>query len=221
MEELIRRIPGHRQYGAAALGSVFRMEGGNFPGDPIAQSKHKVRSKNPDQENYYLYCTMLTRDDKDNYGNDIDMRCTQPRGVHRMVCLAWHGPAPQGKPWVNHKDGNKRNNTAPNLEWSSISENIQHKFDTGLYKTPTGKDHWKFGVKTKDSTKDLQSASKLGEKHPKFKGWYVKDGIEYASAIIAGKALGIPQKRVLIHTKLRKYGWSFKPKEAPKVPETT
>ena len=36
---------------------------------------------------------------------------------------------------VNHKDGNKKNNTITNLEWLTHKENVQHSFDTGLSPT--------------------------------------------------------------------------------------
>ena len=48
--------------------------------------------------------------------------------VHRLVCLAFHGEAPEGKTQVNHKDGCKTNNCANNLEWVDNSENILHAY---------------------------------------------------------------------------------------------
>ncbi|EKD89526.1 MAG: hypothetical protein ACD_33C00046G0007 [uncultured bacterium] len=53
--------------------------------------------------------------------------------IHRLVSLAWcHNDDYFGKPIVNHKDGNKTNYHASNLEWCSYSHNAQHAIDTGL-----------------------------------------------------------------------------------------
>lgn len=52
--------------------------------------------------------------------------------AHRLVCAAFNGPPPAGRNYVNHKDGNKLNNSAENLEWVSHQENIAHAFACGF-----------------------------------------------------------------------------------------
>jgi hypothetical protein len=47
------------------------------------------------------------------------------RYVHRLIAATFH-PNPHNKPEVNHKDGNRANNVASNLEWVTRYENLQH-----------------------------------------------------------------------------------------------
>lgn len=51
--------------------------------------------------------------------------------LHRLVAKTFC-ENPFGKNQVNHKDGNKQNNSASNLEWCNISENMIHAFRNGL-----------------------------------------------------------------------------------------
>lgn len=37
-----------------------------------------------------------------------------------------------GKPYINHKDGDKFKNITSNLEWCTASENMKHAYDLGL-----------------------------------------------------------------------------------------
>jgi HNH endonuclease/NUMOD4 motif len=52
--------------------------------------------------------------------------------AHRLVCLAFNGPPPDGQNLVNHLDGKKRNNAATNLAWCSHAENTKHAYANGL-----------------------------------------------------------------------------------------
>lgn len=51
--------------------------------------------------------------------------------VHRLVAQAFIGPIPDGHE-VNHIDGVKTNNTAPNLEFVTRSGNLVHAYRLGL-----------------------------------------------------------------------------------------
>ncbi len=55
------------------------------------------------------------------------------RVIHRLLAETFI-PNPENKYCVNHKDGNKLNNSLDNLEWCTYQENSRHAFDTGLNK---------------------------------------------------------------------------------------
>lgn len=55
--------------------------------------------------------------------------------VHRCVAVAFISPPPSKNHQVNHKDGNKLNNSVNNLEWVTPGEHLAHTQNTGLFKT--------------------------------------------------------------------------------------
>lgn len=105
-----RDIPGYEGYyevssiGRVRSASRFRGDGRRKPGKII---------KTPLSMGYP--CFNLCRD-----GEQIQVR------VHRMVALAFLGPAPDDSETVNHKDFDRLNNRSENLEWLSHADNIRH-----------------------------------------------------------------------------------------------
>lgn len=51
--------------------------------------------------------------------------------VHRLVAKAFV-PGYFDGATVNHRDGDKTNNRADNLEWLTLAENTAHQWETGL-----------------------------------------------------------------------------------------
>lgn len=66
-------------------------------------------------KNGYLTLSLCVDGEKSNHS------------VHRLVALAFI-ENPDHKTQVNHKDGNKHNNVAQNLEWVTVSENAKHAY---------------------------------------------------------------------------------------------
>lgn len=54
--------------------------------------------------------------------------------VHRLVAFAFI-PLAEGKEYINHIDGNAKNNCVDNLEWCNHLENNRHAFENNLIKT--------------------------------------------------------------------------------------
>lgn len=62
----------------------------------------------------------------------------EARRIHRLVAEAFLGPCPAGHE-VNHKNGDKDDNRAVNLQWASHSDNQRHAFATGLQRPSSGR----------------------------------------------------------------------------------
>lgn len=52
--------------------------------------------------------------------------------LHRIIAEAFI-PNPDKKPFINHIDHDKRNNSLSNLEWCTQSENILHEVKNGRW----------------------------------------------------------------------------------------
>lgn len=69
--------------------------------------------------------------------------------LHKAVALAWL-PNPDNKKFINHIDGNKRNCSVENLEWTTHSDNMKHAWANGLISGHPKKEVQYFNGKIRD-----------------------------------------------------------------------
>lgn len=75
--------------------------------------------------------------DKDGY-QVLSLGSADNVKVHRVLCEAFYGKAPEGRNQVNHIDCNRQNNHFMNLEWVSPSENVKWGVTKGNIKPEKG-----------------------------------------------------------------------------------
>lgn len=85
----------------------------------IRNSKGLILKAHPNNSGYYLIALTIKTIRKAHL-------------VHRLVASAFLSKK-EGATQVNHKDGNKLNNKAENLEWATPSENARHAWAMGLH----------------------------------------------------------------------------------------
>lgn len=100
-------------YGVDRFGNVYSLKGGKVVKRKLSVSKQGY------------YCVGLKDNDR-----------IKNARVHRLVAEAFI-PNPENKPYINHIDGNKKNNCVDNLEWCTPSENSRHALAMGMLKPPT------------------------------------------------------------------------------------
>jgi len=82
---------------------------------------------------------IIMKDYKPHHSGYIYLRVNiQKYALHRLVAQTFI-PNLENKPFVNHIDGNKINNSVSNLEWVTCSENNMHNHKIGLTKGHTRK----------------------------------------------------------------------------------
>lgn len=109
--------------------------------------------------------------------------------VHRIIAKTFI-PNPDNLPCVNHKDGNKLNNSVNNLEWCTHSENIIHAYQTGLEQAMCGEQHHAHKL-TEDAVKYIKQV-------------YVKRDKEFGAVALAKK---FNVDRTTIHDIVRGKTW--------------
>lgn len=82
----------------------------------------------PKTNNKGYYCVNLSSGSK-----------IKTHNIHRLVALAFI-PNIEGKDTVNHKNGDKADNSVSNLEWSTNKENQIHAWNNGLKESLKGED---------------------------------------------------------------------------------
>lgn len=113
---------------------------------------------NTDNGNGYLVCSLSKNTNRKSIL------------LHRIIALTFI-QNPKNLPEVNHKDGDKTNNSVENLEWCTRQENIDHSWNNNLTNC--------IGEKHHNSTLNNFKVKEIREKYATGNYSYSKLGIEY------------------------------------------
>lgn len=105
--------------------------------------KGRIMKQRKNNKDYHIIC--LSKDGK-----------KKTFLVHRLVAIAFI-ENPDNLEQVNHKDGNKSNNSKDNLEWMTQPDNMKHAYDNNLRDRGIGR-------KLSQETKDKMSKSRKNHK---------------------------------------------------------
>ena len=97
------------------------------------RTKARTRAGKNDSEAHVAVKLKKTYLDEDGYER-VSLYAdneTKLLGVHRIVAEAFI-ENPNNLPQVNHKNGDKADNRAENLEWVTNTQNIQHSIENGM-----------------------------------------------------------------------------------------
>ncbi len=119
MKELWKPVSGYEGcYEVSSLGRVRSLTRHVNHVNGTCPKYGKILSQSPNTKGYLLVGLCVEGEQK-------------TKTVHKLVALAFL-VNPDDLPEVNHKDGNKSNNSDSNLEWSSGEDNIKHATRNGL-----------------------------------------------------------------------------------------
>lgn len=108
--------------------------------------------------------------------------------VHRLIAIHFI-PNPNNKPFINHKDSNKLNNSIDNLEWCTNQENIIHASQNGKI---GGDNHYACRIKKADKDR-IKQLSASGT--PQYKiAEIFKTSRSHISRIVNNKTKRSPKK---------------------------
>ena len=130
MVEIFKDIPGYEGlYQASNLGrikslSIFYHSG--FENRAIKERPERIVSSSYNWGGYERVCLANGKKRKSFL-------------VHRLVAITFL-KKPVGLDFINHKNGNKKDNRLENLEWCNRSQNIRHAIEIGLKPTAKGAD---------------------------------------------------------------------------------
>ncbi len=123
MTEIWKPVPEYEKYYLVSNHGKLKSLGGRQGG-----SKQPRILKPKKQRDGYLYFRVNSNTGGQKY-----------LSAHRTVARVFI-PNPENKPQINHKDFNKQNNMAENLEWVTPKENIAHSMANGVHKVFPKKD---------------------------------------------------------------------------------